>query len=485
MATISLHVKGSRFLEPDFSRSGVLEVTIYRDCAENLVCVAAISASQSDVGKRLAKRSSCDIVFPAVIGYGMLNSVGFKMRVPKVVSLCLPAFAASLWLGCARAPEAAVTPKPPEVTISQVVERSVTDYEEFTGRLAAKENVEVRARVRGYLKTVHFTDGQEVKAGTLLFEIDPRTFETELKNAQGQKAQWEAKRDKAKADVTRYEGLVPTGAASAQDLDKARAELGEAIAAMNSADAEIERARLDLEFSKIPAAIDGQVGRALITEGNLVQGGSGQDELLTTIVSLDPIYAYFDVDERTLLRFRERHRAARPEGEAPPTVDKMKIPVFLGLSNDEAFPHEGVIDFADNQVNPSTGTIQVRAKLDNSKRMFKPGLFARVRLPVSDSYQAMLVSELALGTDQGQKFVLVVNDQNMVEKRFVKPGPLQDDGLRVMADGLKSGESVVVNGLQRARPGKPVTPQRGTMPVLTISTVAKQPTAATPQGSRH
>lgn len=343
--------------------------------------------------------------------------------------------------------------------------------------MAAAETVDVRARVRGYLKKVHFKDGEEIKAGTLLFEIDPRTFEAQLKNAEGQKAQWLAKRDKAQADVTRYENLVPTGAASAQDLDKARAELGEAVAAISSADAEIESARLDLEFSRITAPIDGQVGRALVTEGNLIQAGPSDGELLTTIFSRDPMYVYFDMDERTLLQFRDRYKAAKPESDAYPTVDKLRIPVFLGLSNDEGFPHEGVIDFANNQVDPSTGTIQVRGRFDNSKRPFKPGLFARVRVPVSDAYEALLVSDATLLTDQGQKFVLVIDSQNVVEKRFVKPGPLQDDGLRVIANGLKAGESVVVNGLQRARPGKPVTPQRGEMPARPAATAASQPKA--------
>lgn len=409
------------------------------------------------------------------------------MKANIVRAIALSALSSiGFFLGCARStPAAAEVPKPPEVTVSEVVARPVIDYEEFTGRMAAAETVEVRARVRGYLNKVHFTDGEEVKAGTLLFEIDPRTFDAELKNTQGQKAQWEAKRDKAQADVTRYEGLVPTGAASAQDLDKARAELGEAIAAISSSDAAIERAKLDLEFSKITAPIDGQVGRALITEGNLIQAGPGDGELLTTIVSLDPMYVYFDVDERTLLRFRDRHREAKPDGETLPTVDKLKIPLYLGLSNDDAFPNEGVLDFANNQVDPSTGTIQVRGRFDNARRAFKPGLFARVRVPVSDSYQALLVSEMALGTDQGQKYVLVVDGQNLVERRFVKPGPKQDDGLRVITEGLEPGELVVVNGLQRARPGKPVTPQRGEMPVLKIGAAAKQPAAVATQESGH
>lgn len=401
-----------------------------------------------------------------------------KLRGLGFLSSSLVCFAAS----CGpKAENQVAPPKPPEVTVSQVVERPVIDFEEFTGRMAAPQNVEIRARVRGYLNTVNFTDGQEVKAGTLLFEIDPRTFEAELKNAEGQKAQWIAKSEKAKADVARYENLVPTGAASAQDLDKARAELGEAIAAVSSADATIERAKLDLGFARITAPIDGQVGRALITKGNLVTAGTGEDALLTTIVALDPIYVYFDVDERTILRFRDRYRKDRPEGETLPTVDQLKIPLYLGLSNEEAFPHQGVIDFSNNTVDPSTGTVQVRGTFDNSKRMFKPGLFARVRVPVSDSYQALMVSEVSLGTDQGQKYVLVVNDKNEVERRFVKPGPLQDDGLRVISAGLKPGEWIVVNGLQRARPGKPVTPQRAEMPVLHIGVSPSPAKAKEPQ----
>ncbi len=392
----------------------------------------------------------------------------------------------SLALSCTKNPEApAEAPKPPEVTISKVVERAVVDHEEFTGRMDAGETVEVRARVSGYLHEVHFTDGQEVKAGAPLFQIDPRTFQADVKNTEGQKAQWLAKRDKAKADVTRYEGLVPTGAASAQDLDSARAELGEAVAAIQSADAAIERAKLNLEFSKIVAPIDGQVGEALITKGNLIQAGSGEDSLLTTIVSLDPIYVYFDIDERTILRFRERHRTARPAGDSLPTVEQLKIPVLLGLATEDGFPHRGVIDFADNRVDPATGTVRTRGAFENAKRTFKPGFFARVRVPISDSYQALLVSEPALGTDQGQKFVLVVNDQNLVEKRFVKPGPLQDDGLRVVLAGLESGESIVVNGVQRARPGKPVTPQRAEMPVVQVGEVAPQPAAVPTQKTGH
>lgn len=382
--------------------------------------------------------------------------------------------------GCRPAAEQAQSaPKPPEVTVSQVVQRSVTDFEEFTGRLEAVQSVELRARVRGYLTAVHFQDGQEVTAGTLLFEIDPRPFEAELKAAEGQKAQWVARRDKAQADQTRYEGLVPTGAASAQDLDKARAELGEAIAGIKSADAAIERAKLDLEFARVVAPIDGQVGQALITKGNLVQSGTGPESLLTTLVSVDPMYVYFGVNERTALRFKQRRIADSAPGAVEPSLPDMKIPIRLGLANESGFPYAGVIDFADNRVDPSTGTIRVRAVLDNDRRVFKPGLFARVQLPVSKPYEALLVSQLAIGTDQGQKYVMTVNDKGVAERRFVRLGPTQQDGLQVVSEGLQPQDWIIVNGLQRARPGKPVTPQRAEMPTRGIA--ARQPASSQPQ----
>ena len=352
-------------------------------------------------------------------------------------------------------------PPPPEVTVSQVITREVTDYEEFTGRTDAAESVEVRARVNGYLTEIHFTDGLEVKQGDLLYQIDARPFEAELKNTEGQKAQWEAKLARAKADVQRYERLVPTGAATQQDLDKVKADMGEAMAAIQSADATIDRAKLDLEFSRITAPISGQISETAITKGNLVRGDA---VLLTTIVSQDPIYSYFNVNERTLLRLREQARPTHPSTATQPDVSKLKIPVALGLASDKGYPHQGLIDFADNRINPGTGTIRVRATFDNSKRIFKPGLFTRMRIPVSDPYQALLVAERAIGIDQGVKYVLVVDDKNVVERRFVEPGPVQDDGLQVMKSGLKPGDWVVVNGIQRARPGKPVTPKRADMP---------------------
>lgn len=371
---------------------------------------------------------------------------------------------AALMSGCPKETPPAAPPPPPEVTVSQVVERQVIDHADFTGRTDADQKVEIRARVRGYLKEIRFTDGDEVKAGDVLFQIDPRPFEYAVQNAEGQKKQWEAKKMRAQADVERYERLVPTGAATPQDLEKAKADRDEATAAIQSAEAQIETAKLDVEFACIKAPVAGQIGRSLVNKGNLIQGSGAVDELLATIISVDPTYVYFDVDQRLLLRFRDRARASYPPTTTQPDVRDLKIPVFVGLATEQGYPHQGVIDFADNEVDPVTGTIRVRARYDNSKRVFKAGLFVRVQVPMSDPYSALLVSERAIGTEQGEKFVLTVNDQKVVEQRFVKLGSLEPGGLRVITQGLKPGEWVVVNGLQRARPGKPVSAQRGEMP---------------------
>jgi RND family efflux transporter MFP subunit len=369
----------------------------------------------------------------------------------------------------------AAAPPPPEVMVSQGIGRDVIDYGEFTGRTAAADSVDVRARVTGYLTEIAFADGQEVKKGDVLFQIDLRPFKAALDNAEGQKAQWQAKLAQAKADVARYEKLVPTGAATAQDLDKAKANMGEATAAIQSAEATIERAKLDLEFSRITAAIDGQISKAMFSKGNLIRA---DNDVLTTIVSVDPTYVNFNVDERAMLRFRERARASIAANASQPDVSSLKIPVLVGLANEEGYPHRGLIDFSDNRVDATTGTILVRGKFDNSKRVFKPGFFARVRVPLSDPVKALLVSDRAIGTDQSQKFVYVVDDKNIVQYRPVKLGRLEDDGLRVITDGLQSGDNVIVTGLQRARPGKAVSPQRVEMPRAGQRTETKPATIA-------
>ena len=394
-------------------------------------------------------------------------------------------------LGCTREPPPVAAVPPPEVSVAPPLEREVTDYNEYTGRLAALEEVEVRARVRGYLVKVHFTEGAEVKQGDALFEIDPRPFQAELDAARGQVAQWEAKLTRAEADVARNERLLPKGAASQKDLDTAIAERGEARAAIQSARAAVERAALDLEFTKVTAPISGRVSRAFVTKGNLVNAGGGEATLLTTIVAVDPIYVYFDIDERALLQYQQAARAQAGESERIPNVREAKIPVQLGLATEAGFPHEGVVDFADNQVDPQMGTIRVRGVLANTNRVFTPGLFARVRVPVGDKYHAVLVPDRAIGTDQGQKYLLAVNDKNVVEYRAVKLGRLHD-GLRVIQEGLQPGELVIVSGIQRARPGLTVTPQRTEVTALSVATAAapaaseaKDATAQTETSSVH
>jgi RND family efflux transporter MFP subunit len=391
--------------------------------------------------------------------------------------------------GCKGAsPPLAATP-PPAVSVAPPLEREVLDSDEYTGHIAAVEEVEVRSRVRGYLVKVNFTEGAEVKQGDVLFEIDPRPFQADLDAAKGKVAQWEAKLARAEADVTRYQRLLPKGAASQKDLDQAVADRGEARAAIQSARAEVERAALDVEFAKVTAPIGGRVSRANVTKGNLISGT--ETTPLTTIVSMHPIYVYFNIDERALLQYQQAARKQAGGSQQPANVKDAKIPVSLGLAGEAGFPHEGVIDFANNQVDSQTGTIQVRGVFANANRTLTPGLFARVRVPVGDKYQAMLVPERAIGTDQGQKYLLAVNDKNVVEYRAVKLGRLFDN-LRVIQEGVKPGDLVIVNGIQRARPGLTVTPQRtegatpGTAAVVAPpASEAKPPTAAPETASAH
>jgi RND family efflux transporter MFP subunit len=338
------------------------------------------------------------------------------------------------------------------------VEREITDYYEYTGRTAAVEAVEIRARVSGYLVKVNFREGSVVKKGDLLFQIDPRPFQAMLDETQGQVAQWEAKLARSQADVTRYERLLPKGAASQKDLDQAVAERGEARAAIQSARGAVDRAALDLEFTKVTAPISGRISRYLITEGNLVTMNS---TLLTTIVSIDPMYAYFDVDERAVLHVRQLIR----EGKArSPRDSDSEVPVLLGLANETGFPQRGTINFVDNQVNPQTGTVRVRGKFPNDPEVLLPGYFVRVRLLIGQPHRALLITERAIDTDQGQKILYIVNDKNEVVSRPISLGALHN-GLRVIEAGVKTGERVIVNGLLQVRPGVTVEPKLVDMPV--------------------
>jgi RND family efflux transporter MFP subunit len=364
--------------------------------------------------------------------------------------------------GCgSNVPPVAETPPPP-VTVSQPLVREIIDFDDYEGRIAAVETVEVRARVRGHLVKVNFQDGQIVKPGELLFEIDPRTYQAGVDAAEAQVAAADAAFGLAKKEYDRASSLLRSRAASREEVEVWAAKQDVAKADKLKAQAAVEEANLDLGFTKITAPVGGKISRTQVTVGNLVNAGGG-DTLLTTIVSVEPMYVYFDVDERALLRYRRDFRKAPAEGGVEPPIKELKIPVYVGLEGEEGYPHKGVIDFADNRVNPSTGTIQARGVLANTRRILDAGMRARVRIPVSDPHKSLMVTERAIGTDQGRKFVYVVNDQNIAERRDVKLDRVTD-GLQVVRDGVKPEDWVVVNGVQRVRDGAKVEPRRVPMP---------------------
>ncbi|MEN6494985.1 MAG: efflux RND transporter periplasmic adaptor subunit [Thermoguttaceae bacterium] len=359
------------------------------------------------------------------------------------------------WTGCGGKTPAAVKPPIPEVTVAKPEARTVVDYVEFPGQTAAVGEVEVRARVTGYVVKIHFQDGQEVKKGDLLFEIDPRPYRLALDRAKGELARLRALADKAKADLARAERLRPSGALSLDDYEQAVANLKVHQASIQTAEAAVDEAELSLEFTRITSPIDGRVSRRLVTEGNLVQADSSDSSMLTTVVTVDPVYVYFNIEEPTLLKY-ERLGWRAGDKTLFSRIKELKVPVEIGLADEDGFPHVGQLDFVDNKVDPDTGTIRARGRFDKAKYL-TPGMFVRVRLPIGPPHQALLVSERAIGTDQRQKFVLTVDKDNVVRYRQIQLGSLRD-GLRVVESGLKADDRIIVQGLQRARSGFPVSP---------------------------
>ena len=353
---------------------------------------------------------------------------------------------------------------PPTVSVSQPIQRDVTDYVEFVGRTESPNSIEVRARVTGYLMSMPFREGDTVKAGDLLFQIDDRPYKDELDQASASLEQAQAAAVKAQAflDIGLETQKISPGAVSQQEIVQRQGARDEANAAVKSAQASLERCQLNYDWCKVTSPIDGRVSRYFLTVGNLA---TQDTSVLTTVVSEDPLYVYFDIDERTALRII-RHLL-------PGQVDLIKnkqVPVLMGLSDEQDFPHNGHIDFADNVVNPSTGTVTVRGVFDNplgrsGRHLLKPGMFVRVHLPIGTPYPALLVSEKALATDQGQKCVYVVDPKNQVTYRRVKVGPVQSDGLRVIEEGVKADEWVLVSGLQLVRPRLEVKPEQVPMAV--------------------
>ena len=373
---------------------------------------------------------------------------------------------ASLIIGCTRNPAKVAPPEPSVLPVSLPVEREVTDYVEFTGRTNAVQSVDIRPRVTGYLVKISFKEGADVKAGDVLFEIDPRPYQAQLDQATGLVTLYQAQLKLAKINYNRDRAINARVAdsVSQQQLDQDIAAVEEAEARVKSYENNREAYQLNFDFTKVKSPIDGHISRYYLTIGNLVN----QDQtVLTTVVSQDPMYVYFDMDEPTLLSIRR----AINEGRIKPPQPGEVLPVFMGLQGEEGFPHQGTINFVDNQVDPTTGSLLVRGVFPNPRPeggvpVLSPGMFVRIRLPIGPPHRALLVIDRALGSDQGLKYVDVVDSKDEVQYRRVTVGPLQEDGLRVISSGLKPDDLVIVGGLQQVRPKMKIQAEKVAMPTL-------------------
>jgi len=388
----------------------------------------------------------------------------------RIVTVLLPALAAAiatlLLQGCKSEAQTEAAAPLPQVSVAAALDREVQEWDEFTGRLEAVESVEIRPRVTGYIESVNFAEGSIVKKGDLLFIIDPRPYRAELLRAEAELSRAVARSELTNTDVQRSEKLLGVKAVSREEYDQRLNAQRESQANVEAARAAVTTAKLNLEFTRITAPINGRVSRAAVTAGNLVTGGSQTETVLTTVVSIDPIYVSFEGDEQVYLKYTELAR----RGDRPSSRDSAN-PVLMALANEQGFPHKGAMSFVDNQVDSRTGTIRARASFDNKDGFLTPGLFARVKLLGQNSHRAVLVDDRAIGTDQSQKFVYVLDKDNKVTYRSVKIGRLTD-GLRIVQDGLEPGETVIVNGLQRVHPGAVVAPEKVAMDARVIGDAA-------------
>jgi RND family efflux transporter MFP subunit len=384
--------------------------------------------------------------------------------------------------GCKGAP-AAQAPPPPTVTVSQPLQRDVVRWDEYSGYLSSPKMVTVNARVSGLIEEAPFQEGAVVHEGDLLFKIDPRPFQADLDNKKAAVAQARATAAKAKADFGRSIKLFQAQVIARSDFDTNKASYEEAAASLNAAEAALETSRLYLQWTEVRAPITGRVSRMNVTAGNLVNGGSGQATALTTIVSIDPLYCYMNVPESAALHYQE---LALQENKS--TVAGAKVGCFLQLENETNFPHQGVIDFVDNQVDVNTGTVQIRCVFANPTTILTPGLFALTRIPASGRYQALLIPDAAVNTDQNERYLLIVGSDGVVQQRPVKLGALFGN-LRSITDGLKPGERVIVNGMLSAMPGAKVDPHEVPVPTKSLdapeSAAAGPPITPAPPGKRH
>jgi multidrug efflux system membrane fusion protein len=399
----------------------------------------------------------------------------FKNSVKTLIGLgALAAFLVFSGVGHSRTkPQPTANAALPEVSVAEVIHRPLREWQEFSGRLQAPNTVELRPRVSGYVDRVTFTDGARVKKGQLLFQIDPRPFQAEVERLVAERTRSVSDLQLAKANRARADRLISANAISREQYEQQVAAEASAQGALGSIDASLQEARLNREFTEVRAPIDGHVSRAVITAGNLVTSAS----LLTTLVSDDPVYVYFDADEQTYLRYsKATHDHAGADGRSSD--------VYIGLADENGYPHPGQLDFIDNQVDAATGTIRARAALANPDGRYTPGLFARVRLVGGEDHDSVLIEDRAVGTDLSKKFVLTLSKDNRVEYRLVELGP-EINGLRVVTQGLAPNELIVVNGMQHVRPGQSVAATHVAMSDSEsgLTQVASQPGAVPPGDS--
>ena len=359
----------------------------------------------------------------------------------------------SILSGCDKGVAQNAPPPPPEVSAAPVLIKPVSQWDNFNGRVEAVQSVQLRPRVSGYIDSVNYREGDEVKKGQVLFTIDDRSYRAALEQAKAELARARSQASLARSESGRSEKLIGTQAISREAWEQRRSAASQAQADVLAAEAAVDMAQLNLDFTRVTAPIDGRASRAQITAGNLVTAGDSAS-VLTTLVSQQQMYVYFDVDENTFLNYQAMARQGQ---------QRHALPVEIALVGEQGFPHQGKIDFTDNQLTASTGTIRMRALLDNQQRQFTPGLFARVRLPGSAQFEAVLIDDKAVLTDQDRKYVYVVDGEGKAQRRDIQPGAMID-GLRIVKSGLHAGDKVIIAGLQKVfMPGMPVTAQQVAM----------------------